>query len=60
MAAGGTQFGANSEQQDAFTTLAEGNTWMIYRNIETNVLHWDFVCSYILELNVFDTEYYLL
>ncbi|THH06921.1 hypothetical protein EW145_g3747 [Phellinidium pouzarii] len=40
--AAGTQFGAGTNSQIAFSTLIDGNQWMIYRNIETGVLHWDF------------------
>ena len=41
--AGGTQFAAGTDNQDAFATLIDGDQWMIYRNVLTNVLHWDFV-----------------
>lgn len=41
--AAGTQFAANATSQSAFETLIDGDQWMIYRNVETNVLHWDFV-----------------
>ncbi|KAI0651820.1 polysaccharide lyase family 8 protein [Trametes meyenii] len=40
--AGGTQFQANSDSRTALETLVDGDQWMIYRNIFTNVLHWDF------------------
>ncbi|THH13551.1 hypothetical protein EW146_g6685 [Bondarzewia mesenterica] len=40
--AGGTQFSADLDSQNAFTTLIDGDQWMIYRNVLTNVLHWDF------------------
>ncbi|KAL7285291.1 hypothetical protein ACG7TL_000386 [Trametes sanguinea] len=40
--AGGTQFQADSDSQTALETLVDGDQWMIYRNIFTNVLHWDF------------------
>lgn len=43
MAAGGTQFAANTESQSTFATLFDGDRWMIYRNALTGVLHWDFV-----------------
>ncbi|EGN94539.1 polysaccharide lyase family 8 protein [Serpula lacrymans var. lacrymans S7.3] len=42
IAAGGTQFEAGPESQNAFGTLLEGDLWMIYRNIRTQVVHWDF------------------
>ncbi|KIJ68409.1 polysaccharide lyase family 8 protein [Hydnomerulius pinastri MD-312] len=38
----GTRFAANQTSKDAFGTLFNGDAWMIYRNIKTNVLHWDF------------------
>lgn len=41
--AGDTQFTADTESREALATLVGGNTWMIYRNVITNVLHWDFV-----------------
>ncbi|KAI0002105.1 polysaccharide lyase family 8 protein [Russula vinacea] len=40
--AAGTQYAANATSQRAFETLIDGDQWMIYRNVETNVLHWDF------------------
>ncbi|KAJ7103495.1 polysaccharide lyase family 8 protein [Mycena belliarum] len=40
--AAGTQFGATSLYRDALTTLFDGDRWMIYRNVLTGVLHWDF------------------
>ncbi|KAF8843948.1 polysaccharide lyase family 8 protein [Paxillus ammoniavirescens] len=40
--ASGTQFAANQTSKDAFGTFFNGSAWMIYRNIKTNVLHWDF------------------
>jgi hypothetical protein len=43
--AAGTQYAANATSQRAFGTLIDGDQWMIYRNVETNVLHWDFVSS---------------
>ncbi len=41
--AAGTQFQAGEESKSAFATLLEGDQWMIYRNVFTGVLHWDFV-----------------
>lgn len=41
--AGGTQFAANQSSQIAFATLFDGDAWMIYQNVVTKVLHWDFV-----------------
>ncbi|GLB35537.1 putative polysaccharide lyase family 8, N terminal alpha-helical domain [Lyophyllum shimeji] len=40
--AAGSPYAANAASQAAFGTLFEGDTWMIYRNTLTNVLHWDF------------------
>ncbi|KAI0094643.1 polysaccharide lyase family 8 protein [Irpex rosettiformis] len=40
--AGGTQFAAGPNNKDAFATLMDGDQWMIFRNVETGVLHWDF------------------
>ncbi|KAJ3548404.1 hypothetical protein NM688_g5302 [Phlebia brevispora] len=40
--AAGTQFQASGASRTAFETLWTGNPWMVYRNIFTNVLHWDF------------------
>ncbi|KAI0724522.1 polysaccharide lyase family 8 protein [Cerioporus squamosus] len=45
IAAGGTQFSAQKaspESQAAYETLWDGDLWMIYRNANTSVLHWDF------------------
>jgi hypothetical protein len=41
--AGGTQFAANDKSKQAFATLIDGDQWMIYRNVISGVLHWDFV-----------------
>ncbi|KAJ6575156.1 polysaccharide lyase family 8 protein [Mycena capillaripes] len=40
--AGGTQFQASPASQVAFATLFDGDSWMIYKNVLTGVLHWDF------------------
>jgi len=40
--AGGTQFEATPASQTALATLLDGDRWMIYRNVLTGVLHWDF------------------
>lgn len=45
--AGGTQFAAGPVTKDAFATLIDGDQWMIYRNVLTGVLHWDFVSDTI-------------
>ncbi|RDX55891.1 galactose mutarotase-like protein [Lentinus brumalis] len=45
IAAGGTQFSAQKaspDSQAAYETLWDGDLWMIYRNANTSVLHWDF------------------
>ncbi|KAH9849786.1 galactose mutarotase-like protein [Lenzites betulinus] len=45
IAAAGTQYSAKNAStgsQAAFETLLQGDLWMIYRNVLTNVLHWDF------------------
>ncbi|KAI8995602.1 galactose mutarotase-like protein [Trametes punicea] len=45
IAAAGTQYSAkntNTGSQTAFETLLQGDLWMIYRNVPTDVLHWDF------------------
>ncbi|KAI0757019.1 polysaccharide lyase family 8 protein [Daedaleopsis nitida] len=40
--AAGTQFQADSDTRSALEALVGAMPWMIYRNIFTNVLHWDF------------------
>ncbi|KDQ63719.1 polysaccharide lyase family 8 protein [Jaapia argillacea MUCL 33604] len=40
--AGGTTFAANSTSRNAFAVLIDGDQWMIFRNVITGVLHWDF------------------
>jgi hypothetical protein len=45
--AAGTQYAASDTSQHAFETLIDGDQWMIYRNVKTNVLHWDFVSPLI-------------
>ncbi|KDR85027.1 hypothetical protein GALMADRAFT_52424 [Galerina marginata CBS 339.88] len=40
--AGGTEFAAGSDSQEAFATLFDGDRWMIFINSITGVLHWDF------------------
>lgn len=41
--AGGTQYAAGNDPQNAFSTLINADQWMIYQNTVTGVLHWDFV-----------------
>ncbi|KAH8988956.1 polysaccharide lyase family 8 protein [Lactarius akahatsu] len=40
--AAGTQYASDSTSRAAFETLIDGDQWMIYRNVKTDVLHWDF------------------
>ncbi|EIM89219.1 polysaccharide lyase family 8 protein [Stereum hirsutum FP-91666 SS1] len=40
--AGNSQFSANDSSKTAFETLIDGDQWMIYRNVLTGTLHWDF------------------
>jgi hypothetical protein len=42
--AGGTQFEAGQASRDALATVLDGSAWMMYRNVATGMLHWDFVC----------------
>lgn len=43
----GTEFAASADARNAFTTLIDGDSWMIFRNAFTGVLHWDFVSEYL-------------
>ena len=46
IAGAGTQYSAansSKESQAAFEKLLDGDLWMIFRNVLTGVLHWDFV-----------------
>lgn len=48
IAGAGTQYSAQNAgtgSQAAFETLLDGDLWMIYRNVLTDVLHWDFVSA---------------
>lgn len=48
IAAAGTPYSAkvsNAGSQTAFESLLQGDLWMIYRNVLTDVLHFDFVSS---------------
>jgi hypothetical protein len=38
-----TTLSAGAEARNAFGTLIDANKWMIFQNIVTGVLHWDFV-----------------
>ena len=56
--AAGTQFQAGSDTQTALEVLVDGDQWMIFRNIFTNVLHWDFVSlPAIPGIGVYSTEH---
>lgn len=44
--AGNSQFAANDSSKAAFETLIDGDQWMIYRNVLTGTLHWDFVSTF--------------
>ncbi|GJE86084.1 polysaccharide lyase family 8 protein [Phanerochaete sordida] len=55
--AGDTQFAAGPENKDAFATLIDGDQWMIYRNVLTDVLHWDFsVAGRFISFPVIDAQ----
>ncbi|KAF7436855.1 hypothetical protein PC9H_003688 [Pleurotus ostreatus] len=57
IATGGTEFGASADSMGAFSTLIEGNQWMIFQNTLTKVLHWDFsVLGRIISLPVVDNQ----
>ncbi|KAG6911940.1 hypothetical protein DXG01_000188 [Tephrocybe rancida] len=53
LAAGGTEYQATGDSKAAFTTLLDADQWMIFRNVLTGVLHWDFsVLGRIISLPV--------
>ncbi|PSS37709.1 hypothetical protein PHLCEN_2v402 [Hermanssonia centrifuga] len=55
--AGGTQFAAGQTTKDAFATLIDGDQWMIYRNVLTGILHWDFsVLGRFISFPVIDSQ----
>ncbi|KAI0651821.1 chondroitin AC/alginate lyase [Trametes meyenii] len=60
IAAAGTQYSAKNAStgsQGAFETLLQGDLWMIYRNVLTNVLHWDFsVLNRFISFPVSDSQ----
>ncbi|KAJ8522567.1 hypothetical protein ONZ45_g913 [Pleurotus djamor] len=57
LATAGTQFQASSDSMNAFSTLIGANQWMIFRNIISNVLHWDFsVLGRFIVLPVSDNQ----
>ncbi|KAG8983373.1 hypothetical protein FRB90_006079, partial [Tulasnella sp. 427] len=42
LSSNGTQWQASSSSREAFGKHIEGSSWMTYRNVRTNALHWDF------------------
>ncbi|KAG6850522.1 hypothetical protein H0H93_012523 [Arthromyces matolae] len=53
IAADNTQYRAPDESQAALATLLDADQWMIFRNVITGVLHWDFsVLGRIISLPV--------
>lgn len=57
LASANTQWAASEEGQDAFSTLLTANLWMIFRNIVTGVLHWDYsVIGRVISLPVADNQ----
>ena len=48
IAAAGTQFAATETSKGAMEKLFDGDSWMIYRNTATGILHWDFVRQVLL------------
>lgn len=49
--AAGTQFEADEGSKNALITLFDGDQWMIYRNVLTGVLHWDFVSPNVIGMS---------
>ncbi len=47
LASANTQWAASEEGQNAFATLLTANLWMIFRNVITGVLHWDYASLHI-------------
>lgn len=39
--AASTPYAAGEESIDAVETLVDGDSWMVYENSETGVVHWD-------------------
>ncbi|KAF8642386.1 hypothetical protein AX16_009654 [Volvariella volvacea WC 439] len=57
IAAGTTRFEAGDRSKAAFTTLFQGNQWMIFLNTVTGVLHWDYsVVGRMISLPVVDNQ----
>ncbi|KZW03001.1 galactose mutarotase-like protein [Exidia glandulosa HHB12029] len=38
----GTIWESGQVNKDAFAGLIDGSAWMVYQNVKTNILHWDF------------------
>jgi hypothetical protein len=56
--AGGTRFEAGAASKAAFVTLLDGDTWMLYRNVLTSALHWDFVrFEYLIHTSKADSRF---
>ena len=36
---------SGNQSQQAFETLLDGDQWMMYRNAQTGVVHWDLVST---------------
>ncbi|KAK0465143.1 polysaccharide lyase family 8 protein [Desarmillaria tabescens] len=52
-----TQWAAPDEGQNAFATLLTANLWMIFRNVVTGVLHWDYaIIGRVISLPVADNQ----
>lgn len=41
--AANTAFQANQTSRDVLGTLVEGTQWMIFADVATKILHWDYV-----------------
>ncbi|CAL1695912.1 unnamed protein product [Somion occarium] len=55
--AGSTQFAAGQVSRDAFATLIDADLWMIYQNVITGVLHFDFsVLGRFISFPVIDNQ----
>ncbi|PBK77242.1 polysaccharide lyase family 8 protein [Armillaria solidipes] len=57
IASANTQWAASEEGQNAFATLLTANLWMIFRNVVTGVLHWDYsVIGRVISLPIADNQ----
>ncbi|KAI0029629.1 polysaccharide lyase family 8 protein [Vararia minispora EC-137] len=55
--AAGTKFQATNASHEAVVTLLQADAWMIFRNVLTNVLHWDYsVLGRIIAIPVADNQ----